>query len=165
MYKIGFQSSLNVRSAQGWPTILTFVYLCLYHKITSARCTFITFTPCFEMYLNIFPGSHISWRLSWQPEDSIPTISWATAYHTVLVPHGCKCIWMALIGCKSRAYLWTGSSESSIWAAPDGTRSSLRCHLDPQSTQLPVQCLLEYSTLCEPIGTHYHHGRVHPQSH
>jgi len=128
-------------------------------------CNNVTFNNFLKIYFNIFSASYISWRAAGTPEDSIPTIPWAASCHTIPVPHGCKCIWMALIWCESCANLRTGSSKPSIWTASNGTSSNLRCHLDPQCTQLPVQCLIEYSTFCEPPGTWCHHGCICSESH
>lgn len=157
----GFHIILNVSNIERWHHISP--YLCLHH--TTVGCTCVIFDSFFENYITVFVISYISWRLSGKPEDSIATVPWTTARYTILVPHGCKCIWMALVWRESCSHLWTGSSEPSVWAAPNGTSSNLRCHLDPQLTQLSVQCLTEYSTFCEPTGTCCHHGCVCSQSH
>lgn len=158
----GFLIALNVRNSQRWLCMSLYKFS---HQMTDFDALMLLLMVFFKFILLLFSASYISWRVAGRPEDSIPTVPWAASCHTILVPHGCKCIWMALVWCKSCANLWTGSSKPSIWTASNGTSSNLWCHLDPQCTQLPVQCLTECSTFCKPTSTWCHHGCVCSESH
>lgn len=142
VYKCAFGSSLSIRNVernrQRYHTL--HILICMYYYCNILwLLNVILFLPLLLLTLfKYISFSHISRRLSGEPDSSIAAVSWTAAYHRILIPHGCKCIWMAFIWCESCAYLRTGSPEPPVWAAHHGTSSNLWCHLDFESTQLPV---------------------------
>ena len=118
---------------------------------------------CFLIIVFLCTFRHLSSLTRWL-EDCISTVQRPFTNCWIFVPDGHQCIWMAIIRSESCAHIWTGSSQSPLRTAYHGASCYIWGSVGSECPQFLVQLFFKYSTICQSIGSHCYHDRIHPQS-